>query len=600
MIRTGILLVLIATVILMADAQTNSSLPGSRGVSDAGSNNATSPVPSSGSITGRVTTADGRPLPQARVYVSVMGVAARPTSPALRQDGSFEVNDLPAGAYTVTSGSPGYVMETTNYEQPTVYHSGDAVNIRLIKGGVITGKVTAFNNEPMASMPVSAYRFRGLDDKPSTFPSRVDRMTDDRGIYRIYGLSPGIYIVSAGGSMSNGLLQNVFGRGAPTFFPSSTRDAAAEVAVRAGEETTNVDIHYRADSGHSISGTVKQLADNSGPNPFVSNINLYSMPSGAAVGNAFLSGSGNDQAFEFNDLADGDYMVWMTRSMPGQQRMNARARVKVRGADVSGVVLNLQPLPSISGIIVREEAPKSDACKDLRSAAIQEFLVRAQRRSDKHSADEQLLLPYTRFTLGVPNSRDEFKIEGVFPSGYSLGMDYPSDLWFLRTIKDSGPKASQSQANSKAAAEASIGQTFTVGPGESKSGLTMIVAPGGATLKGRISPGAEGKTLSPHMFVMLIPAGADQQADLLRYAQTSLSGKGSFSFRNLAPGHYFVVARTQTEAEFTDPDRNAIYLGPRERAVLLKTAQAVGSPIELTECQRYSNLALVWDGSKLK
>jgi hypothetical protein len=175
---------------------------------------------------------------------------------------------------------------------------------------------------------------------------------------------------------------------------------------------------------------VKQLADNSGPNPFVSNINLYSMPSGAAVGNAFLSGSGNDQAFEFNDLADGDYMVWMTRSMPGQQRMNARARVKVRGADVSGVVLNLQPLPSISGIIVREEAPKSDACKDLRSAAIQEFLVRAQRRSDKHSADEQLLLPYTRFTLGVPNSRGEFKIEG--PSHPAIPW-----AWIIRQISGS-------------------------------------------------------------------------------------------------------------------------------------------------------------------
>jgi hypothetical protein len=200
----------------------------------------------------------------------------------------------------------------------------------------------------------------------------------------------------------------------------------------------------------------------------------------------------------------------------------------------------------------------------------------------------------------VPNTKGEFKIEGLFPSSYSLRVDYPSDLWFLRSIKNAGPKASQPQAIPKGTTESSGGQTLTVGPGENRSGVTIIVAPGGATLKGRISPGAGGKTLSPHMLVMLMPSEPDQQADLLRYAETPLSGKGYFLFRNLAPGRYFVVARMQTEAEFTDPDRNASYLDPRERGVLLKTAQAVGSPIELTECQRASSLTLVWDGSKLK
>ena len=47
----------------------------------------------------------------------------------------------------------------------------------------------------------------------------------------------------------------------PTFAPSSTRDTAAEVSVRSGEDVT-VDIRYRGEPGHSISGTVKVSGTN--------------------------------------------------------------------------------------------------------------------------------------------------------------------------------------------------------------------------------------------------------------------------------------------------------------------------------------------------
>ena len=82
-------------------------------------------------------------------------------------------------------------------------------------------------------------------------------MTDDRGVYRMYGLLPGTYIVSAGGMTRffGGYGTTAHDQDAPTYAPSATRDTAQEVVVRSGEEAT-ADIQYRGEPGHAISGTV--------------------------------------------------------------------------------------------------------------------------------------------------------------------------------------------------------------------------------------------------------------------------------------------------------------------------------------------------------
>ena len=55
--------------------------------------------------------------------------------------------------------------------------------------------------------------------------------------------------VSAGGIIFNQPFQfNPYDSDVPTYSPSSTRDNAAEVSVRSGEET-NADIRYRGEPG---------------------------------------------------------------------------------------------------------------------------------------------------------------------------------------------------------------------------------------------------------------------------------------------------------------------------------------------------------------
>src|SRR5262249_253603 len=81
------------------------------------------------------------------------------------------------------------------------------------------------------------------------------KLTDDRGVYRLYGLEPGVYVVGASNDQS-GLYGGYAEREAMTWHPSSPRAAAAEITVRNGEEVTGADIRQREERGRTISGTV--------------------------------------------------------------------------------------------------------------------------------------------------------------------------------------------------------------------------------------------------------------------------------------------------------------------------------------------------------
>ena len=83
-----------------------------------------------------------------------------------------------------------------------------------------------------------------------------DTLTDDRGVYRFYGLTSGSYLIIASGHNEYYYEPNAYETDAPTYYPSSTRDTAMPVTVRAGEEITGIDIRYRGEPGHAISGNI--------------------------------------------------------------------------------------------------------------------------------------------------------------------------------------------------------------------------------------------------------------------------------------------------------------------------------------------------------
>ena len=208
-------------------------------------------------ITGRVVSESGQPLAGANVSATRSDGSAGPET-ATNSEGYFNLQGLDPGFYRVSASQPGYVSQIPQLDPPNtaLYRPGDSASLTLIKGGVITGVVTDIAGEPLVNMRVRALRIRDAEGNKIRLAAFAQpRLTDDRGYYRIYGLLPGTYIVSAGGQGQSFGFFDPYAKDAPTYAPASTRDTAAEFIVRSEQEVTS-DIRYRGEPGHAISGKV--------------------------------------------------------------------------------------------------------------------------------------------------------------------------------------------------------------------------------------------------------------------------------------------------------------------------------------------------------
>src|SRR5262245_56248328 len=168
--------------------------------------------------------------------------------------GRYRFAGLAAGTYQVSAASKAYVLADQNSDidpaKRVTLDDGDEqdnVDLRLVRGGVITGRVTTSDGRPLIATKVALYAVKRQGGQPS-YQSLADQnhemfQTDDRGVYRIYGLAAGRYIVSAGGG--EGAVENQAHNYGRTWF----RDAASSktptiVEVKEGAETADIDIKF--------------------------------------------------------------------------------------------------------------------------------------------------------------------------------------------------------------------------------------------------------------------------------------------------------------------------------------------------------------------
>ena len=156
-----------------------------------------------GEIKGRVVADDGEGLANVTVYLNVVGARSGvPRETATDENGKFRFSDLNQNEYTIfVTDFGGYVRtppSEAERQRPRYYRVGDDVTVTMARGGVITGRVTNANGEPVIAVAVNAVRVRDAEGAPARggYPSRP-RFTNDRGVYRIYGLTPGTYVVAA-------------------------------------------------------------------------------------------------------------------------------------------------------------------------------------------------------------------------------------------------------------------------------------------------------------------------------------------------------------------------------------------------------------------
>jgi len=526
----------------------------------------------SGSITGRVVDESGQPLANAQVSIEpVEGI--RSTGPTRTdREGTFKVTGLEPVPYRVEAFMPAYISSSHEEESdpPKQYKVGDSVTFVLTKGGVITGTVTTATGDPVVGITVRAM----------TSSEMVrESLTDDRGIYRIYGLPTGTYTVVAGGSHDYAYTElGAFDTYVPTYAPSSTRDTAAEINVRAGEETSNVDIRFRGERGRTISGTASGLGVEGG-----FTINLTT--AGRADSQLNISNfnqPGNSQ-FAFLGIADGDYyLTAQSHSQSGEGALSEPKLIKVRGADIEDINLTIRALGSISGRVVLEESRKGE-CQGKEPPTFKTMSISAWHK-DSEAARNQ---PEFIWSMGAevnPDSQGNFTIRNLAPSQYYFYAEFEVGSWYLKSISIT-PSATTGAGSGLARKAMDVTRAWTnVKTGDRLSGLVFTLAQGAASFQGQVVL-SEVETPPEGVLFYLVPAEREAAEDVLRFYGMETTEEGKIELPNLAPGRYWIFAQPANDTARSRFTKMSLPDGTETRARLRRDAEAAKTEIELKPCQ---------------
>ncbi|HEX7296169.1 MAG TPA: carboxypeptidase-like regulatory domain-containing protein, partial [Pyrinomonadaceae bacterium] len=288
------------------------------------------------------------------------------------QDGRYRLTDVAAGTYEVTVAAPSYIIaEVTNSLRSKMILVSEGENVEgidfaLVRGGVITGRVTDAEARPVVQQQVFIYRADSWDTKapnqsPQIFPMGGG-MTDDRGIYRAFGLIPGRYKVAVGRGDDSFNPAQAPGRATykRVFHPDTSDPARATVIdVTPGSEATGVDITLEKPvETYSISGRVVD-GEKGQPAPGV-RLGLERIGERFQTYSHFGTANASGE-FIIDGVAPGKYTFSLIAER-GNERALEAAPIDVTDGNVTGVVLRLTAGATISGVIVLEnENPQAIA-----------------------------------------------------------------------------------------------------------------------------------------------------------------------------------------------------------------------------------------------
>ena len=528
-----------------------------------------------GAIAGRVINENGQP------HVNI-DVLVRPDTPerlpithtTTNRDGIFKLSGLDRGSYYVSAAVPAHIPKSS--DAPVVFKAGDLVTLVLTKGGVVTGTVTDMKADPVVGIGVRVWMVSDESGRRYDGASRFyENTTDDRGVYRVYGLPTGTYVVSTDGSVEDRsslrIYVNGFAKDLPTYAPSSNRAGADEISVRIGEEVSDINIRYRGERGSTISGIVNGLPDD---NRGIS-VTLSSIVEGGPRWHNQSPRPGRE--FIFEGIPDGDYHLAATGFWSDSTRRQSESIfVNVRRADIEGLELTVAPLASIKGRVVLEplKAPLPE-CADKRQPQFSEMSVSAWQRVTEGARKK----PQFVWRAGgrvTPNAEGNLTISDVAASEYYFAVQFSAQQWFLKSIAFAPPTPNGEPID--------VTRTWTtVKPGDKLSGLTFTVAQGAGSINGEISL-AEGQTLPEKTVAFLVPAEPERADDVLRYIAVPVSSDRRF-WLTVAPGRYWMLAQPGTDDTRHELSKIRLPDGSETRSSLRHAAEKAKTEIQIKPCQ---------------
>lgn len=466
------------------------------------------------------------PLRKASVVLVGGGEASRGGAGALSEaSGRFVVEKVPPGRYQLMVRRNGYASApgmgggggnpATLTLAPGQHLKG--IVLRLQPAAVITGRVIDEDGEPLAYARISAMQYRYVRGKRQLVPSGGGATTDDRGEYRMFGLTPGRYYISAAYEDRHmGLRPLARARSAdrttyPAMYFPGVLDPEQAVAVqmKAGEERSGIDFRLSPAQAVSVSGRV--IAGGTGrPGRDVAvmivprtNLGFF-----GSVSRRFQQVDPATGRFTIPSMRPGSYVV--TAFYRDQDNaLYARQEIEVGSADIEGIELVLAPGITLQG---RVEIERGGA--DL----------------IKLDGTRVLLQPEEDMPLGGSGSDrvgddGAFQLRNLSPGRFTVRLVRQPDGGYLKAARLGDQDV--------------LSGGLMLHPGSAGGTLHLVVSPFGGQVDGVVLD--RDKRPFAGAAVVLVPEESKRNREDLFFQQSS-DQDGRFSFRGVPPGDYKLFA----------------------------------------------------------
>jgi len=350
-------------------------------------------------------------------------------------DGSFRIT-APVGSYYATVSAPGFVLlvdgKPSVEPRQWILNAGeetDALSFEIQPGAAITGRVTGADGKPMieTKMTLLPDGRAAMDAWRSQAETWSNARTDDRGIYRFYGVPPGVYRVAAGESLT--AYASMGGRPAlrRVFYPESLDETKEKkIEIKREEEVSGIDIKMvPAEPVFSVKGKIVDETTGQPIRHVTLGLRIYQGESmiGGRSGYDYSDANGE---FEIELVPPGRYALYapgdiMGSDIKGAEAFGESAIFDVVDADVSGIVLKTVQTAAVSGWMTLEDNNKSLAAT-LRGLSF--FAT-----TDPTAGGARARGGFQMFTVSPDGT---FAINGLFPGKLRLNVQGSANVKVLR------------------------------------------------------------------------------------------------------------------------------------------------------------------------
>jgi hypothetical protein len=426
------------------------------------------------------------------------------------RDGRCRFRQTGAGSYSLRIVAPAYFVapENENHLRQVEISPGkkEFVNIELIKGGVIAGRVVTPAGLPLIGLPLTAVKVNLVGSKSQAAPlseSNSTAVSDDKGQFRIYGLRAGGYAIAVNAKRDLYPLIS-----AATFYYKDQGDLAnAEVfEVLLAQETRALDMQIDLERGPQSSVVGRVLGEHAFPLEGV----FVSLRQSAGNLVSVSTYSERDGSFNFEGLPPGKYVL---KAQPRRATyFSSEREILLKQFATDELVLQLPQTLKISGSV-----------------------------SQKKDAETKPLS--TSIRLSRSNSTAQIEVVSDSRGRFSFLSEQSGLFWWAFPLLSKDLYVESIRVGS----EDVTTQPLKLGPFLSLDHISIAVSSGASQISGRLPESAgDGCSLSTIYAVLVEPRSDTIQA----IKRANICKTNFFSLQSLPPGAYHIIAVPNKQIEF--------------------------------------------------